>query len=642
LERQWKDIGPSAGGDLEGRKDEFYQLRDKSASFGNDLSVSPPPRPTTCLGIENTCNRMKTGKKLRILESRNDTYIVEDHDELPSNSMENVKENTVYGKDTPGREDQQAVEIRKEIQNKRLSSQNEEDLHIQSQIEVTDNGILQRGSALCINNNADDYIPNKEENQGIGCIERCNDKTNDCCQDVQTGHGNKVIATHISDEHDAAESSVQEIFVDKSYSSSDHNDEIQSDIKDRSKYFVVQEKAVPDTGTDENILRVKGGGYTSPSDNLPEIFQTVEDVDKVHRHQSAIVSSDNTVPVHKERGRLDKSYSTPAYDLTDCDQRLDVSYKNYHMEEWTNWHVSENSSSLPSPTSETSAHSVFQIEKHSQAVPSKTASNTDSELSDVITHDSDLYSLEDKQTQRIGEILETINIALLQHRLKEHSNVNRLINLRNPVEQTDVSSHRIADSSYHENSTSKDEISDEASNQPCVPSNDCTSSLNTVHTVLLEDSDHKESEIVVENNLAGSFQEPETSSITQMSTTRDLTAAERGSEVWHKAPIPIENVIQPQNEEKHHTYSDESVVRHPQAGVSPVKICVTPPEPPPRHDHPKGGSSVGHRAIMAARSLGRNASSKNSVVGGGHASVPSPRSLRKRNMLLTSKFTLGT
>lgn len=591
---------------------------------------------------------MKTGKKLRILESRNDTHIVDDCDELPGSSMESIKGSTLSGKDPPGRDEERSEEIGKEVQNnKRLSSQNQEDFHIQLQNEARDNEILHSGSVLCINNNADNYIPKKEENQGIGCSERCNDKTSDSCLNVRIGLGNKVTATRILNEDDVPKSTVQEILVDKLHSASDHNDEIQNDTRDRSTHFSFQNKSVPDTETDENILRVKGGGYDLRNDFV-NICHTVEEVDEVHRRKSTTVPNENTGYVHKERGRLDKSYSTPAYDLTDCDQRLDICSKAYHMEEWTNWRVSENSSALPSPTSDSSTHSAFQIEKQSQPVseseePSETAINTNPEFSDVSTHDGDLYSLEDKQTQRIGEILETINIALLQHRLKEHSNVNRMSKIRSSVEQTDLSSHKIADGSYHENSiTNKNEISLKANNQLCVCSNEYTSSLNVVHAPFLEDTDNKESEILVESNLAGSFQELETPLSEQICTTSDLFTTERGSKVWQKAPVPLVNVKQPQNEDKQHTYADESVIPSPQTGVSHVKIRVTPPEPPPRPDHSKGGNNMGYRAIMAARSLGRNTNSKNSVVGGGHASFPSPRSLRKRNVLLTSKFTVST
>ncbi|XP_069700872.1 connector enhancer of kinase suppressor of ras 2 isoform X2 [Periplaneta americana] len=271
LERQWKDSGPSG----EGRKDELYQLRDKSASFGNDLSVSPPPRPTTCLGIEKSCGR----QRLKIVENN-------------SSSMESVEQETRSTK---------TVQFR----------------------------------------------------------------------------------------HEESDS------------------------------------------TEENILRVKGGGYGLPSDDLPDAVECVAGESK-----------------HKERGRLDKSYSTPAYDLTDCSS---------------------------SPVSE----------------------------------------VEDRQTQRIGEILETINIALLQHCLKQ-----------------------------------------QAEPEPEPPS-----------------------------------------------------PPQEVADVWQAPPVP----------------------EAPQ-----VKICITPPEPPPRPDC----SKTGYRVILAARSLGRNAGSKMSL-GGGHATFPSPRSLRKRNPLLAKKRNLS-
>lgn len=619
LERQWKDSGPSAGGeDLEGRKDEIYQLRDKSASFGNDLSVSPPPRPTTCLGIENARSRMKTGKKLRIIESHNNTHIVEDCDELPSNSMESVKENTVYEKETPGREEEQE-ETGKEIQNKTLSSQNQKDFHIQGQNEVNDNESLQSSIATYVSNNGVDYLPNKEESQkqGSSYSESWNGKTNKSCQDGRIGHNNKVSATHTSNKEDGTESFIQEMMADKSYLASGHSNEIQSGTRDRREQHISQVNATSDTRIEETILRVKGGGYGLPSDDLTDVFQTVEEIDKIHRHESTVASNET------------------------C--------KACHTEEWTNCHMSENSSAVPSPTSETFTHSVFQVEKQSQAVsgneePSKTASNTNSECSDVSMQDGDLYGFEDKQTQRIGEILETINIALLQHHLKEHCNVSRMNDFRNPFEQTDLSSHKVIDvNTHHKNSrANKDEISCKTNTQSYVSSNEYTSSLNAMHTPLCEDSNNKDSEVLMESNLSGTFQEPEIPSSAQICTTKELITAQRGSEVWRKIPVSVVNIKQPHIEEKQHRYKDESVVHNPQADISHIKICVTPPDPPPRLDHPKGGGSVGYRAIMAARSLGRNTSNKSSVGGGGHATFPSPRSLRKKNPLLTSKFTLGT
>jgi hypothetical protein len=600
LERQWKDSGPSAGGDLEGRKDELYQLRDKSASFGNDLSVSPPPRPTTCLGIENSCNRTKTGKKLRITESHNDMHAVEDCEEAPHNSTESMKEHTVCGQEASGKEEERG-ETGNETQKKRWSNQIQDNVDVQGQNDVWVNG----SRALCVSSIGVNSLPKNEESQGEGggCSERLGDEPG--------------ISIHVSEEEDVPESSGQEILPHKPYS---------DDTSDRREHHVAQDKVMFDTGTEQNILRVKGGGYGLPSEDLTDVSHGVEEIDKVHQHKNSVASIENAVLVHKERGRLDKSYSTPAYDLTDCDQTLDRSGKIYLVEDWANCRVPENGSALPSPTSEISAHSVFQIEKQNQAVseseaPSKSASNRNSESSDVSIHDGDSYSMEDKQTQRIGEILETINIALLQHRLKEHSGDNKTSDSSNAVEHTHLSSHRTDDLTL-----GKEEI--ETVTQLYAPSNECTSSQHVSYSPLLQEKSNRDSEVLVESGVAGSLQEPELPH-----AARDLTTPQRGSEIWQKMPLPEIDVKQPHAEEK-----QQSMVHVFQADVSRIKICVTPPEPPPRPDHPKGGGGVGYRAIMAARSLGRNTSNK-SLVGGGHATFPSPRSLRKRNPLLTSKFT---
>lgn len=613
LERQWKDGGPFSGGDLEGRKDELYQLRDKSASFGNDLSVSPPTRPTTCLGIENSCNRLKTEKKLRITESHNDMHAVEDCDETPHNSMESMKENIVYGKETSGREEE-CRETGNEIQKKRLSNQNQDNVHAEGQNDVKDNDTSHSGSStVCVSNNAVNSLPKNEES---GHTERWSDETGSTCQVGRTGYGNNVCAIQGLQENDGPESSGQEILPHKPYS---------DDTNDRKEHHVTQDNVICDTRTEDSILRVKGGGYGLPSDDLTDVFDGVEEIDKVRRHKDSIASIESTVFGHRERGRLDKSYSTPAYDLTDCDQILDRSGKIYLVEDWPNCHVPENNSSLPSPTSEISTHSDFQIEKQSQTlseseVSLKTASKRNSESSDVSNQDGDSYGLEDKQTQRIGEILETINVALLQHRLKEHNNDNKTSNSNNAAEHRDVLSHRTDDVT-----SGKEEI--ETNVRLCVPSNGCIGSQHVAYSPLLQEKSDKDTEVLAESNVADSHQEPELPH-----SARDLTTDQRESEVWQKMAVPEINVKQLHTEEK-----QESVVLVSQTGASHIMICVTPPEPPPRPDHAKGGGSMGYRAIMAARSLGRNTGNK-SLVGGGHATFPSPRSLRKRNPLLTSKW----
>jgi hypothetical protein len=312
-------------------------------------------------------------------------------------------------------------------------------------------------------------------------------------------------------------------------------------------------------------LRVKGGGYGFASDDLTDAFRGVEEIGKVHGHKNSVASVECTVVTHKERGRLDKSYSTPAYDLTDCDQMSDRSGKLYLVEGWTNCHPPD-SSSLLSPASEVSTSSE-------NASPCEAASNRNAERSDV----TDSRSLEDKQTQRIGEILETINVALLQRQRKGRSN-----------------------------ETASAELSS-------VRADDATVGKQESETTVAQQEG--KSEVV-----AGSQR-----------SSRDLVTAQRESEVWQKMPPP-----QPRAEDR-----QQSLSCVPQTCASHITICVTPPEPPPRPDHPKGGVSMGYRAIMAARSLGRNAGNKSSV-GGGHATFPSPRSLRKRNPLLTSKCTRRT
>jgi hypothetical protein len=614
LERQWKDSGPSAGGDFEGRKDELYQLRDKSASFGNDLSVSPPPRPTTCLGIENSCNRMKTRKKLRITESRDDVRAVDSCDETSQNSMESMKENTVCEAEASGGGEEHR-ETRTEVQKRRLSNQNQDYVHIDGQNGMKANDALQSVSnTLCVSNGGVNSVPQKEENQrqGGGCSEGWNDEAGSSCQDGRTGHGNNINEVEGLKEN-GPESSGQEILPHKPY----------SDAADWRGHHVAHDDVECDTRPDGSILRVKGGGYGSPSDNLTDALHGIEEICKVHRHKNSIASIESAVSAHKERGRLDKSYSTPAYDLTDCDQISDRSGMMYLVEDRTNCHLPDSSSSLPSPTSEISTRSVFETEKQSHQVseteaPCKAVSNRNSECSDVASQDGDSYSLEDKQTQRIGEILETINVALLQHHLKEHSNDIKISNSSNQIARADLSSQRSDDVTLDKDKT-------ESNTQLYVPSNECIGPQSVAYAPSRQE---RKSEISAESNVAGSLQEPEL-----LHSSRDLAAAQRESEVWQKMPMPEISVKQPHTEEK-----QQSVACIPQTCASHITICVTPPEPPPRPDHPKGGVGMGYRAIMAARSLGRNASNKSSV-GGGHATFPSPRSLRKRNPLLTSKCT---
>ncbi|XP_023711372.1 uncharacterized protein LOC111866550 isoform X3 [Cryptotermes secundus] len=611
LERQWKDGGPFAGGELEGRKDELYQLRDKSASFGNDLSVSPPTRPTTCLGIENSCNRLKTGKTLRITESRDDMHAVEDCEETPHNSMESMKENIVYGKETSEREED-CRETGNEVQKKRLSNQNQENVHFEGRNDNEDNDTSQRGiSVLCVSNNGVNSIPKNEESerQGDEHSERWDEETG------RTGYGNKACAKQGSQENDGPESSSREILPHKPYS---------DDTSDRRDQHLTQDNVKCDARTGDSILRVKGGGYGLPSDDLTDVFDGVEEIDKVHRHKNSVTSIESTVLVQRERGRLDKSYSTPAYDLTDCDQVQDRSGKIYLVEDWTNCHVPENSCSLLSPASEISPHSVFQVEKEIHAVSKseaslKTASKRNSESSDASIQDGDSFGLEDKQTQRIGEILETINVALLQHRLKEHNNDNKASNSNNAAEHTDLLSHRTDDVPLGKEDSETDA-------RLYVPSNECIGSQHVACSALLQEKSNKDSEVLSESNVADSHQDQDLPH-----SAPDLSTAQRESEVWQKMTVPEVSVKHPHTDEK-----QESVVLVSQTGVSHITICVTPPEPPPRPDHAKGGGSMGYRAIMAARSLGRNTGNK-SLVGGGHATFPSPRSLRKRNPLLTKK-----
>jgi len=621
LERQWKDGSPSAGGDSEGRKDEVYQLRDKSASFGNDLSVSPSPRPTTCLGIENTSSRMHSGKKLRITENRNNMHTTENCDEIPR--VDNVKENIACGEEKSRKEEEhKGTEREKENM---VSAQAEEVFCVRGQSEIKDNENLQNSSVLCTSTDVDDHVSTMEVGllQHSRCSERWNGEKGDCCQGVRIGHGNEMSVTHVTHEEGGPENCVQETLVFCS-----------NYVRDTSERGIVQDK-----GTDKNSLRAKGGGCGLPSSDFNDVCHAVEDTDKVHKHKNSVTSVENTGFVHKERGRLDKSYSTPAYDLTDSNPALDGSYNTSFVEDWINCRVSENGSTLPSPTSESSSHAACHLQKQNQVVAendktSDTANSVYAECSDVSAQDGASYSLEDNQTQRIGEILETINIALLQHHIKEHGNVNTVNDFRKSLEQTDLSSHIMNDMS-----TNKDEVSCETNAQPCVPSKGSTGLLNAVHSALIKDKSNTDSEISVEGDLTGSVIEADVLPSAQICTTKDFTTSQ--SEVWQKVPVPQINVKPPHTEEKQHRCTEELTGHIPETDISHIKICVTPPEPPPRPDHPKGVGSMGYRAIIAARSLGRNTGSKSSLSAGGNATFPSPRSLRKMSHLLASKFILG-
>jgi hypothetical protein len=546
---------------------------------------------------------LKTGKKLRIIESGDDRHAAEGCDETPHSSLESMKGNGVYGKEASGGEEEHR-ETRNEVQKRRLSSQKEDNAHVEGQNDMNDNDTSQSDSRA-------PYVSNSgiedegSEGQGDGCDESWHDGIDGSCQDRRTGCGDKVCAVQGLKNKDGLESSVQEVLPHRPYC---------DDASDWRKRHVAQE----DAACEGSILRVKGGGCCLTGDDLTDAFHGLEETSKIHRHKNSIASVESTVLLHKERGRLDKSYSTPAYDLTDCDQIMDRSGKMHVVEDWTSCHIPDHSSPLPSSTSEISVCPLFETEKHSRVAsengaPSKSPSNRNGESLDVATQDGDSYGLEDKQTQRIGEILETINVALLQHHLQENSNDNKVSNSSNLVELTDLPHHRIDDIALD-----KEEI--EIDSQPRVPQ-------HVARSALPQERSDKDVEVVAESDEARLLQEPEL-----LPSSQDLTAAQRELEVWQKMPVPEIRVKQPHGEEQ-----QQAVACVPQAGVSHITICVTPPEPPPRPDHSKG-VSMGYRAILAARSLGRNSSNKSSVAGG-HATFPSPRSLRKRNPLLASKLT---
>nr|CAD7601690.1 unnamed protein product [Timema genevievae] len=73
IEQFWEELRTERhlGDGVDGRKEKLYLLRDKSASFGNDLSESSFPRPKTCLGIDKTSTRLKSLKKQKLLRVNN-------------------------------------------------------------------------------------------------------------------------------------------------------------------------------------------------------------------------------------------------------------------------------------------------------------------------------------------------------------------------------------------------------------------------------------------------------------------------------------------------------------------------------------------------------------------------------------------
>jgi hypothetical protein len=561
---------------------------------------------------------MQSGKKLRITESRNNAHTTGNCDEIAR--MDSVKENIVCGKEKSRRQEEQKGSDR-ESENM-VSTQAEEGFSVRAQNEINDNDNLQNSSAHCTSTSVGDHVSKIEERlkQHSRCSDRQNDEKGDCCQGMRIRLGNEVSVSHVPCEEGGPENSMRETLVLCS-----------NDGRDTSEHSIMQDK-----GTEKNILRANGGGCGLHSGGLNDVCQAVEDTNLVNRHKTSVTSTENTVFVHKERGRLDKSYSTPAYDLTDSNAAVGESFNTCFVEDWTNCRVSENGGTLPSPSSESSSHAAPQIQKQNQVTAgseetSNTASSVYAECSDVNAQDDALYGLEDKQTQRIGEILETINIALLQHRFKEHSNVNSVNDLRKSLEQTDFSSHIMNDMS-----TNKDEVLCDNNAQPCVPNTGSTVLLNSVQSVLIKDKSSKDSEILAEGDLTGLVREMDILPSGQIYTTQDFTTAQ--SEVWQKVPVPQINIKPPHTEEKQHRYTEELTGHVPETDTSHIKICVTPPDPPPRPDHHKGVSSVGYRAIIAARSLGRNTGSKSSVGGGGNATFPSPRSVRKMSHLLASKL----
>ncbi|XP_066991200.2 uncharacterized protein cnk isoform X2 [Anabrus simplex] len=289
-----------------------------------------------------------------------------------------------------------------------------------------------------------------------------------------------------------------------------------------------------------------------------------------------LTSDEGRVFPIKERGRLDKSYSTPAYDLSDCEQTEVVP------------HVQIKSSDCSSIVSNSDlgsevAKDNISCEGNQNNVKNSVSESESTEPCESVACESmETDLVEDKETQRIGQILEAINTDLLHHRLREQENAERRKN-RNTTE-------------------------DCAFNVTCED----IQMIDGVEEVDAVKTRHTESlfpEAVVE--------EDSTIVSVPVCSVENKVTPNSFSEDSVK-PIPHPRTLQPNVAA---TYVNPHVEPCP---LPLVNSNIIPPEPPPRPDQPKAS-----KPKIVPRPLGRSV--------GTSPTAPSPRTLRKRNALLAKR-----
>nr|CAD7444397.1 unnamed protein product [Timema bartmani] len=230
-----------------------------------------------------------------------------------------------------------------------------------------------------------------------------------------------------------------------------------------------------------------------------------------------------------------------------------------------------------------------------------------------------------EQTQRITEILETINTALVQHRLKEQAHIEQRgsnKNQENPISSTDVATA----------------ISHHLHTVEVI--NNLDSEKNKIVLDIIEhekQNTHILTSPFVRQELNDSFSNFEVSPVfTNKLIATDLENSNN-------------NLISTGGFEKHNmnliSVHLTNSIEHSQKSLNilpPVKICITPPEPPPRSipllEPIKSNSTVTLAGMgQKSKSLYRNKGGKSSSA----ASLPSPRSLRERTTLLAKKRNIA-
>uniref|UniRef100_A0A7R9P871 (California timema) hypothetical protein n=2 Tax=Timema TaxID=61471 RepID=A0A7R9P871_TIMCA len=553
IEQFWEELRTERhlGDGLDGRKEKLYLLRDKSASFGNDLSESSFPRPKTCLGIDKTSTRLKSLKKQKLLR-------VNDNDDRKIKNGASTSED---------------------------QTQDKENVNLNNTTNKIDFEKSNEGKEYELSFNELTYhrLRNKEFEQFSPLDDYSHKASIDLV--VLDGPISELCSTSSSIKNGHLFANEAQLNL----STAEHNEKKECISSDSSKIL-------------NNSL------FGSDAAETTQIFSSYAEKAK------PILS--------KERGRLDKSYSTPAYDLTDHDDLI-LKIKNINcLKEHVHLNVcdvEDQISTSYTPQGNTIyCHTPLQNTERdeiSQLIPSsKKLLNVEQKINmnngQIAEEEIDI---DVKQTQRITEILETINTALVQHRLKEQAHIKQRGSHKhqeNPISSTDV-----ATAVPH-----------------CLHTVEVINNLDSEkNKIVLDIIEHEKQNThiltspFVHQELNDSFSNFEESPVfTNKLIATDLENSNN-------------NFISTGGFEKHNMNPTNSI-EHSQKSLNilpPVKICITPPEPPPRSlpllEPIKSNSTVTLAGIgQKAKSLYRGNGGKSSSA----ASLPSPRILRERTTLL--------